>query len=71
LEAEGDPTTFSMSVDVLTPPNDIMIELKEFDVDEDRKRGGTRIIPQKTRYSYTPTTIEQKIKTNLVNNEIY
>lgn len=71
LEAEGDPTTFSMSVDVLTPPNDIMIELKEFDVDEDRKRGGTKIVPQKSRYSYTPTTIEQKIKTNLVNNEIY
>lgn len=71
LEAEGDPTTFSMSVDVLTPPNDIMIELKEFDVDEDRKRGGTRIVPQKSRYSYTPTTIEQKLKTNLVNDEIY
>ena len=71
LEAEGDPTTFSMSVDVLTPPNDIMIELKEFDVDEDRKRGGTKIVPQKSRYSYTPTSIEEKLKTNLVNEEIY
>jgi len=28
LEAEGDPTTFEMKIDVLTPPNDIQMELK-------------------------------------------
>jgi hypothetical protein len=28
LEADGDPTTFEMKIDVLTPPNDIQMELK-------------------------------------------
>lgn len=71
LEAEGDPTTFSMSVDVLTPPNDIMIELKQFDVEEDLLEGGTRIVPQKSKYTYTPTNIEFIHSTSKENNEIY
>ena len=71
LEADGDPTTFSMSVDVLTPPNDIMIELKQFDVDEDVLHGGTRIVPQKSHYTYTPTTIEIKQQTGIDNEEMY
>ena len=71
LEAEGDPTTFSMSIDVLTPPNDVMIELKQFDVDEDTLHGGTRIIPQKSKYTYTPTTIELKESSGIVNDEMY
>lgn len=71
LEAEGDPTTFSMSVDVLTPPNDIMIELREFDVDEDRKRGGTKILPQSSKYTYTATSIEESDKIEVPNREIY
>lgn len=71
LEAEGDPTTFSMSVDVLTPPNDIMIELKEFDVDEDKKHGGTKILPERSKYSYTPASIVSSQTTTVVNDEIY
>ena len=71
LEAEGDPTTFSMQIDVLTPPNDIMIELKQFDVDEDRIHGGTRIVPQKSRYTYTPTQIEIKEHAGFENPEMY
>ncbi len=71
LEAEGDPTTFSMSIDVLTPPNDIMMELKQFDVEEDKLHGGTRIVPQKARYTYTPTTIENKPDVGFENPEIY
>jgi len=49
-----------MSVDVLTPPNDIMIELKQFDVDEDKVHGGTRILPQHSRYSYTHTDYDME-----------
>lgn len=71
LEAEGDPTTFSMSIDVLTPPNDIMIELKQFDVDEDVLHGGTRIIPQKSTYTYTPTSIDFSEKNAPNNDEMY
>lgn len=71
LEAEGDPTTFSMQVDVLTPPNDIMIELKQFDVEEDLLEGGTRIVPQKSKYTYTPTDIEMIHSISLSNDEIY
>lgn len=72
LEAEGDPTTFSMQIDVLTPPNDIMMELKQYDVEEDILEGGTRIIPQKSTYSYTPTTnVEPIEEVSEKNDEIY
>lgn len=71
LQADGDPTTFNMSVEVLTPPNGIMVELKQFDVDEDYIHGGTRIVPQKSRYTYTPTTIELVDNVGFTNDEIY
>lgn len=71
LEAEGDPTTFSMQVDVLTPPNDIMMELKQYDVEDDPFEGGTRIVPQKSKYTYTPTNIEIIQEITEKNNEIY
>ena len=45
LQAEGDPTTFEMQIDVLTPPNDIQMELKQIDVEEDVIHGGTRVVP--------------------------
>lgn len=71
LEAEGDPTTFSMQVDVLTPPNDIMMELKQYDVEEDPVEGGTRIVPQKAKYTYTPTNVEHIQEIADKNEEIY
>lgn len=71
LEAEGDPTTFSMQVDVLTPPNDIMMELKQYDVEDDPIEGGTRIVPQKSKYTYTPTNIEYAEEIADKNEEIY
>jgi hypothetical protein len=71
LEAEGDPTTFSMQIDVLTPPNDIMMELKQYDVEEDIVEGGTRIVPQKSKYTYTQTYLEKEELTVEENNEIY
>lgn len=71
LEAEGDPTTFSMQVDVLTPPNDIMMELKQYDVEEDPIEGGTRIVPQKSKYTYTPTNVEFIQEIDKKNEEIY
>ena len=73
LQAEGDPTTFTMSIDVLTPQNGVMMELKQFDVEEDRFEGGTRIVPQREKYSYTATNIEyiQSLDANIENNEIY
>ena len=71
LEAEGDPTTFSMQIDVLTPPNDIMMELKQYDVEEDILEGGTRIVPQKSTYSYTPTNVEYAEEVSEKNEEIY
>lgn len=71
LEAEGDPTTFSMQIDVLTPPNDIMMELKQYDVEDDPLEGGTRIVPQKSKYTYTPTNIEYIEEVADKNEEIY
>ena len=71
LEAEGDPTTFSMQIDVLTPPNDIMMELKQYDVEDDLIEGGTRIVPQKSKYTYTPANVEYIEEVAEKNEEIY
>lgn len=71
LEAEGDPTTFDMTIDVLVPPNDISMEIHFFDVDEDRAQGGTRVLPRKSRYTYTPAMEETKGKIALENPELY
>lgn len=71
LEAEGDPTTFSMQIDVLTPPNDIMMELKQYDVEDDPIEGGTRIVPQKSKYTYTPANVEYIEEVADKNEEFY
>lgn len=71
LEAEGDPTTFSMQIDVLTPPNDIMMELKQYDVEDDLLEGGTRIVPQKSKYTYTPANTKYIEEIADKNEEIY
>ena len=71
LQAEGDPTTFEMQIDVLTPPNDIQMELKQIDVEEDVIHGGTRVVPQKARYTYTPTDIIEEKTVPFTNDELY
>lgn len=71
LQADGDPTTFSMQIDVLTPPNDIQMELKQYNVEDNLLEGGTRIVPQRSRYTYTPTNIDMVESINVPNNEIY
>lgn len=71
LQADGDPTTFSMQIDVLTPPNDIQMELKQYNVEDDLLEGGTRIVPQRSKYTYTPTNIDMIESINVPNNEIY
>ena len=60
-----------MQIDVLTPPNDIMMELKQYNVEEDIIEGGTRIVPQQSKYTYTQTYIEKEDVTVEENNEIY
>lgn len=73
LEAEGEPTTFSMDINVLAPENDIMIELVQYNVDEDLIHGGTYITAQKSQYTNTMTILDDTIKTstNIDNEEIY
>lgn len=56
LQASGAPTTFSIDVDVLTPltKKKSMIELRQYNVEEDKREGGYKIIPQNKKHSYTP-----------------
>ncbi len=56
LKADGGPTTFSLDVTVLDPKNEHedMVVLRQFYVENDEFHGGTRIIPQNSRHSYTP-----------------
>ena len=57
LQAAGNPSTFSIDVDVLVPKTNkkSMIELRQYDVVEDTHEGGFKILPQDKRHSYTPT----------------
>lgn len=71
LEAEGDPSTFDMDIDVLTPPNDVQMEMKLIEVEEDFIHGGVRPVPQKSRYTYTPSDIVEKKSVGFTNDEIY
>lgn len=72
LQADGDPTTFSMTIDVLCPENDIQMELRQIDVEEDKFEGGTRIVPQKGKYTYTPAMENYgEVHAPIDNNEIY
>lgn len=72
LEAEGDPTTFSMTIDVLCPPNEVMMELKQYDIIEDKEQGGYQIKTQGHKRSKTPVYIEEfQRKINVNNDEIY
>ena len=70
LQAEGDPVVFSMDIDVLNPKSNIMIQLVEFDVEEDKWEGGTRIVPKNDKRSLTPIMpiYEETVENN---NEIY
>lgn len=70
LKADGGPTTFSVDVDVLMPKDKQMLELRMFDVEEDKREGGFKIVPQNKRHSYTPTN-QGYIDSVIDNNEIY
>lgn len=73
LQAAGEPTVFDLSLRVLAPQNEIMMELKQFDVEEDCKNGGTRIIPQRTDFTQTyfeNTKAAQESKTFTI-EEVY
>lgn len=70
LQAEGEPTTFSMSIDVLAPINDVQMELKVFDIDDDIIHGGTRIVPQRTKFMHTKVDDVQKKLIDWENSEI-
>lgn len=72
LQASGDPSTFSIDVNVLVPKikGRSMIELRQYNVEEDKQEGGYRIVPQNKHHSYTPTIeIREQIIPN--NDEIY
>lgn len=73
LAADGDPTTFNMTIDVLSPQNGDLMELKQFNVEEDVINGGTRIVAQNSTPTYTNTTLsdEVKIPEDINNSEIY
>lgn len=47
------------------------MELKQYNVEDDLLEGGTRIVPQRSRYTYTPTNIDMVESINVPNNEIY
>jgi hypothetical protein len=60
-----------MNIDVLNPPNDIMIELRHYDVTEDTLNGGTKIVPQKKDFTQTDTIYFPENVETIENNEIY
>lgn len=70
LKADGDPITFDLDIDVLMPKDKVMIELKQYKVEDDNVNGGTKILPEKRKYTYTPFQEELPMAV-IENNEIY
>lgn len=71
LSADGEPTVFDMDIEVLSPPNGIQMDLKQFDVEDDVVHGGTRIIPQRAEYTHTNVETIEKKDIQISNNEFY
>lgn len=73
LQADGDPTTFSMQIDVLSPQNGDLMELKQFNVEDDLVYGGTRVVAQSNQLTHSNTLpITNSTKPDDINNvEIY
>lgn len=71
LQADGDPTVFTMDIDVLTPENGILMDMQLIEVEEDKYEGGTHIVPQKSTYSFTPAVADERKDIPSENNEIY
>lgn len=71
LQAAGDPTIFTVDIDLLMPNNKkSMMELRQYDVDEDKAEGGFRIVPQNKKHSQT-STLQTYNEIIIENNEIY
>ena len=72
LQPTGEPSVFDASINILVPyqKDRAMIELRSYKIDKDLKYGGTKIVPQNKKHSYTPTmeVIEEIIQDN---KEIY
>lgn len=54
LKADGGPTVFSLDITVLKPNKEDMVVLRQYYVEDDEFHGGTRIVPQNSRHTYTP-----------------
>lgn len=72
LESGGNPVSFAIDVNVLLPldKNKSMIEMRLFNVEEDKIEGGYRVVPQNKEYAKTPImeVFEEIVPQN---NEIY
>ena len=68
FSAAGEPSVFSIDVNVLTPPNELMFELKQFEVIDDQEGGGTKIKPQITQY--TSTSVDQIVGTGKSDSQL-
>ena len=68
LKADGGPSVFSIEVNVLNRDKPAF-ELIQYDIEDDEKYGGTKIVPQYRKHSYTPV---QEIKDiEIEDNNIY
>lgn len=70
LSAAGEPTTFSMNINILPCENGNMIELREFNTVDDLSSGGTKIVAQTSEYTKTYVAKEtQKYNDIIVEEE--
>ena len=61
-----------MTIDVLCPPNEVMMELKQYDIIEDKEQGGYQIKTQGHKRTKTPLYVEEfQRKIDVNNDEIY
>lgn len=72
LETAGEPTVFDLSLDVIAQPDDMLMYLRQFDVEADCVNGGTRVVPQSSDFTKTYTELETVTKPDdIIIKEIY
>lgn len=72
LQAGGEPTTFSIDIDLLVPKTNkkSTLEMRQYNVEEDEFNGGNYIVPQNKTHSYT-VPIQSYDEVIISNDEIY
>ena len=69
LEATGEPTVFDFNITAVSPENDVIMEMRQFDIENDCEYGGTRLLPYTQDYTETGIKLPEVETDEIIINE--